>query len=245
MTMTRQLVRTEIRLLLREPLVVVFSLAFPATMMVLLLVSFGGENSPVFAGGDGTVFYVTAYLGAAVAVLGLMGTPAHLASYRASGVLRRFRAAGFPSHSVVVSQVVVMAVLAVIGAGIQLVIAFLGFGLSAPESITGVVLAFVVGIGAFAALGALLGSLLPSAPAAQGIGLVLFFGTFFLVGGGPPPGVLPDIVNTVAGYTPTGMLVDSIRSPWIGQGDDAGALLLLAVIAVAAGLLAIRRLRRT
>ena len=82
------------------------------------------------------------------------------------------------------------------------------------------------------ALGALLGLLLPSARAAQGIGLVLFFGTFFLVGGGPPPGVLPDAVNTVARYTPTGLLVDSIRSPWIGEGIDLTALVSLTAIAI-------------
>lgn len=243
--MTGQLVWTEIKLLFREPLVLVFSLGFPVTLMVLLLASFGGDNDPVFAGADGTVFYVTSYLAAAIAVLGFMGTPTHIAAYRDSGVLRRFRAAGVPSASLVGSQVVVMAVLAVVGAAVQLWIAYAGFDLSAPKSPAGVGLAFVVGIAAFAALGALLGSVLPSARAAQGIGLVLFFGTFFLVGGGPPPGVLPDALNTVAGYTPTGLLVDSIRSPWVGTGNDVGALVALAVIAVVGSALAIRRLGRS
>jgi len=242
--MTRQLVWTELRLLSREPLVLVFSLAFPVTMMVLLLVSFGGNTDPVFGGTDGTVFYLTSYLAAAIAVLGFMGTPTHLASYRDSGVLRRFRAAGMPSGSLVGSQVIVMAVLAIIGAVVMLAIATVGFDLAAPASVAGVVAAFVVGILAFAALGALLGSLLPSARAAQGIGLVLFFGTFFLVGGGPPPGRLPDAVNTFAGYTPTGLLVDAIRSPWTGVGNDVPALVSLAAIAVVGSALAIRRLGR-
>lgn len=60
----------------------------------------------------GTLF---AYLAAAIAVLGFMGTPTHLASYRDSGVLRPFRAAGVPSRSLVVPQVVVMAALAMVG----------------------------------------------------------------------------------------------------------------------------------
>jgi ABC-2 type transport system permease protein len=226
-------------------LTLVFSLAFPVTMMVLLLVSFGGEVSPVFVGGDGTVFYVTSYLAAAIAVLGFMGTPTHIASYRESGVLRRFLAAGVPSHSLVGSQVAVMAVLAVVGAAVQVAIAYSGFDLAAPKSTAGVVVAFAVGIPAFAAIGSLLGSLLPSARSAQGVGLVLFFGTFFLVGGGPPSGVLPEAVNTVAGYTPTGLLVDSIRSPWIGDGNDLVALASLTGIAVIGSALAIRRLGRT
>src|SRR4029079_15756039 len=103
-------------------------------------------------------------------------------------------------------------------------------------------LALCLGIVAFAGLGTLLGSLLPSARAAQGIGLVLFFGTFFLVGGGPPPGRLPDAVNTLAGYTPTGLLVDAIRSPWTGAGNDVPAPVSLVAIAVVGSALAIRRL---
>jgi ABC-2 type transport system permease protein len=242
--MTRQLVWTEIKLLTREPLVLVVSLAFPVSMMVLLLVSFGGSDSPVFAGTDGTAFYVTSYLAAAIAVLGFMGTPMHIATYRDSGVLRRFRAAGVASRSLVGSQAVVMAVLAVVGAVTMLAIAYAGFDLAAPRSVGGVLTAFGVGIAAFAAIGTLLGSLLPSARAAQGLGLALFFGTFFLVGGGPPPGRLPDAVNTFARYTPTGLLVDSIRSPWTGAGNDLTALASLATIAVIGSAVATRRLGR-
>jgi ABC-2 type transport system permease protein len=114
-----------------------------------------------------------------------------------------------------------------------------------PASVPGVVLGFAVGVLAFAALGTLLGSLMPTARAAQGLGLLLFFGTFFLVGGGPPPGVLPDALNTFAQWTPTGLLVDAIRSPWIGQGVDGPAVLTLAAIAVAGGGLAVARLTRS
>lgn len=177
--------------------------------------------------------------------MGFMGTPTHLASYRSSGVLRRFRAAGVPARSLVVAQTAVIAALAIVGTAIMLVLAYSGWDGATPASVPGVVLAFAVGILAFAALGTLLGSLLPTARAAQGTGLVLFFGTFFLVGGGPPPGVLPPTLNTIAGWTPTGLLVDAIRSPWIGHGNDVTALVTLGVLAVAGGTLAIRRLARS
>jgi len=74
---------------------------------------------------------------------------------------------------------------------------------------------------------------------------VLFFGTFFLVGGGPPPGRLPEAVNTIAGHTPTGLLVDGIRTPWIGEGHDTVALVSLAAIAIISAALAVWRLNRT
>lgn len=243
--MTPYLIWTELKLLAREPLVLVVSLMFPILLMVLLLASFGGDNDPVFAGLDGTQFYVTSYLSAAVAAMGFLGTPTHLASYRASGVLRRFRAAGVPAASLVTAQAAVLAVLAVVGAAAMLALAYAGFDLAAPASPAGVAAGLAAGVLAFAALGALLGSLLPSARVAQGLGLLLFFGTFFLVGGGPPPGVLPDALNTVAGWTPTGLLVDAVRSPWSGQGLDPVATGCLAGVAVAGFALATRRLGRT
>lgn len=243
--MTGAITWTELKLLLREPLVLVVSLLFPILLMALLLASFSGDTDPVFAGVGGSEFYVTSYLAAAVAAMGFMGIPTHLASYRSSGVLRRFRAAGVPARSLMVAQTVVIAALSAVGGTIMLTLAYAGWEVATPESVPGVVLGLVAGILAFAALGTLLGSLLPSARAAQGIGLLLFFGTFFLVGGGPPPGVLPSALNTIASWTPTGLLVDAIRSPWVGRGNDVTALVALAVIAAAGGALAIRRLTRS
>lgn len=235
---------TEIKLLAREPLVLVVSLLFPILLMVLLLASFSGDTES-YAGLVATDFYVTAYLSAAVAVMGFMGVPTHLASYRDSGVLRRFRAAGLPASAIVLGQVVVMTLLTVVGAAAMIGLAYAGFDLAAPESVGGVVLGFAAGIAAFAGLGALLGSLLPSARAAQGLGLLLFFGTFFVAGGGPPPDLLPDALNDAASVTPIGLLVDAIRSPWSGAGLDLPALLALAGIAVAGTTLATRRLARS
>lgn len=243
--MTAYLAWTEVKLLAREPLVLVVSLLFPVLLMVLLLASFSGDNDPVFVGLSGTEFYVTSYLGAAIAAMGFLGTPTHLAAYRDSGVLRRFRAAGLPGAALVLSQAAVLAALAAVGAAAMLALAYAGFDLAAPRSVAGVAAGFGAGIAAFAGIGALLGSLLPSARSAQGLGLLLFFGTFFLVGGGPPPGVLPDALNDIAGLTPTGLLVDAIRTPWTGGDPDLPALAALAGIAVLGLTLATRRLART
>lgn len=243
--MTVYLTWTELKLLAREPLVLVLSLMFPILLMVLLVTAFRDHAGAVFANLTGDVFYVTAYLGAAVAVMGFMGTPTHLAGYRESGVLRRFRAAGVRAHSLVVSQTAVLAVLAVVGAAAMIVLAYAGFDLAAPASIGGVVAAFAVGILAFSGIGALLGSIMPSSRAAQGLGLLLFLGTFLLVGGGPPPGVLPDLVKDIAAWTPTGLLIDAIRGPWAGSGLDWPAMATLAAVAAAGFTFATRRLGRS
>lgn len=235
---------TEIKLLAREPLTLVVSLAFPIVLMLLLLVSFGGEPDPDFGGVGGTDFYVPSYLGAAVAVMGFMGVPTHLASYRETGVLRRLRAAGVSPSAVLVAQLAVTAGLASLGGAALIAIAYFGFDMNAPVDPLGALAGFVLGVAAFTAIGGLLGAVIPTARGAQGLGLLLFFGTFFLVGGGPPPAILPDFLNTAVEFTPIGQLADSIRSPWVGRGWDVTGLVSLAAISLVAGFLAHRRLSK-
>ncbi|QBI19963.1 ABC transporter permease [Egibacter rhizosphaerae] len=242
--MTAQVVWTELKLLTREPLTLLVSLLFPVVLMVLLVGSFGNDPDPDFGGVGGTDFYVPVYTAATVAVMGLLGIPTHLAMYRQTGVLRRFRASGLSPLVVMAAQLIVMAALVAVGVAAMVAIGFAGYDLTAPASVPGVALGFVAGTLAFAAIGLLLGSVLPTARAAQGLGLLLFFGLFFVAGGGPPPALLPEAVNRLVELTPMGPLVDAISAPWHGHGVDGVALAALAALAVVAGALAERRLRR-
>lgn len=243
--MTIRLIRTELTLLAREPLTLVMSLALPILLLLLLAQSFGNDPDPDTGGIGGTDFYVPVYLSATVAVMGLMGVPTQVAAYRERGVLRRFRAAGVASRGIVLSQITVTVALALIGAVLMVALARAGFDLNLPTSWIGTGVSFLVGATAFAALGVLLGVLLPTARAAQGLGLALFFGLFFIAGGGPPPTLLPDAINTFVGFTPMGWLIDAVSDPWHGEGWNPVSLGLLAGLAVLSVLLATRRLSRT
>lgn len=243
--MTGRIIWTEIKLLTREPLTLLMSLLFPVVLLTLLAGSFGTEPSGDFGGVSGVDFYVPVYLAATIAAMGFLGFPTHLAAYRESGVLRRFQAAGVPGWVILVGQVVVMALLVLVGTAIMLGLGFGGYDLTRPDSVAGVAVGLVAGTLAFAAIGALLGSLVSTARAAQGFGMALFFGLFFIAGGGPPPALLPDAVNTAIDWTPMGPLVDAISDPWNGSGWNVSALLALAAIAVATAILAARRLSRT
>jgi ABC-2 type transport system permease protein len=239
--MTGRLALIEVRLLFREPLVLVVTLMFPVLLMMLLLASFS-EDDQMYAGMPPTAFYVTSYVGASVAAMGFLGMPTHLASYRATGVLRRFRADGVPAGAILLAQVAVMAVLAAIGAGVMLTLAYTGFELAAPASVPGVVVAFTVGRLAVTGVGVLGGVLLPNPRAAQGVVLLLFFGTFFLAGGGPPDELLPGWLSDTAGLTPTGLLIRAIRAPWNSGELNWGVMAGLVLLAGAGFAVAARRL---
>lgn len=241
--MTARIIWTEIKLLGREPVTLLMSLAFPALLLLLLAGSFGNDPDPEMGGIGGVDFYVPIYAAASIAVMGFLGVPTHLAAYRERGVLRRFRAAGASAWTLAGAQIVLTAILAAIASAVMVAIGFLGFALNAPSSVVGVVVGFAVGTLAFSALGVLLGSLLPTARAAQGVGLLLFFGLFFIAGGGPPPYLMPEVLNKAVDFTPMGPLMAAVSDPWHGSGSNVVALASLGGIAVVAALLAVRRLR--
>ena len=243
--MTTQILWTEIKLLTREPLTLLVGLAFPVLLLVLLAGSFGNEPDPEMGGLGGTDFYVPVYIAATIAVMGFLGVPTHLAAYRERGVLRRFRVAGVPATTLLVAQVVLTILLAVVGGAVMIAIGIAGYDLNMPASAAGVIVGYLLGGLAFAAIGVLLGAIVTTARAAQGLGLLLFFGLFFIAGGGPPPYLLPDAINTAVDFTPMGPLVAAVSDPWHGHGWNVPALVALATIAVTATTLATRRLART
>lgn len=215
---------------------------FPIVLMVLLVSSFGTEPDPDFGGVGGTDFYVPVHGAATIAAMGLLGIPTHLAGYRQTGVMRRLRAAGVPPRVVMATQLAVMVVLVGVGLGAMFTIGFAGFGLSSPASPGGVALGLLAGTLAFAGIGVALGSLVPTPRGAQGLGLLLFFGLFFIAGGGPPPALLPDAINRAVDLTPMGPLVDVVSEPWHGHGIDLAAAVALLAIGAVTAVVALRRL---
>ena len=167
--------------------------------------------------------------------------PVHLASYRERGVLRRFAAAGFPRWSFAIAQLVVGLTTTLVACALLLVVAAPVYGIPPLHTWWRVAAALALGAVAFVAIGVLLGSVLPSARAAQAVGLLIFFPSFLLGAGGPPPHVMGSVVRQVAGPLPLTLLTNAVREPWLGLGSATGSLIAIAAIAVAATVIAARR----
>jgi ABC-2 type transport system permease protein len=237
---TRRLVTTEVRLLLRDPLTLTFVFAFPVLTMLIIGGSFGTEPDDAFPV-DPTQWYVASYFTVVIGATGLIMLPVHIASYRERGVLRRFAASGFPRWSFALAQLVVgVATIAVAGV-LLLAVAATVYGVPAVDDPVRVVAGVAAGSVAFVSIGVLLGTLLPSARAAQAIGLLLFFPSFLLGVGGPPPAVMSPVLRDVSDVLPLALVTDAVREPWLGLGDAGGSLLVVAALAVVATGLAARR----
>jgi ABC-2 type transport system permease protein len=236
-----RLVRAELRLMMRDPLVLTFVVAFPIVTMLIIGGAFGTQPDRAFDFVNPAHWYVASYLTVVIAAMGLVMLPVHLASYRERGVLRRFAAAGFPRWSFPVSQLIVGLATTAVSCALLLAVAAPVYGIPPLHAWWRVAAALALGSIAFVSLGVVLGSVLPSARSAQAVGLLILFPSFLLGAGGPPPHVMGAAVRQVAGPLPLTLLTNAVREPWLGIGSATGSLIAVAALAVAATILAARR----
>ena len=236
-----RLVKAELKLMVRDPLVLTFVFAFPIVTMLIIGGAFGTTPDRAFEFTNPSHWYVASYLTVTIAAGGLVMLPVHLASYRERGVLRRFTAAGFPRWSFAVAQLIVGLVTIAVACALLLAVAAPVYGIPAMHNAWRVLAALSLGAVAFVSIGILLGTLLPSARAAQAVGLLIFFPSFLLGAGGPPPHVMGAAVRHVAGPLPLTLLTNAVREPWLGLGSATWSLLAVAALAVAGTVLAARR----
>src|SRR5580658_3157138 len=235
-----RLVKAELKLMTRDPLVLTFVVAFPIVTMLIIGGAFGTKPSAGFDNTNPAHWYVASYLTVVIAATGLVMLPVHLASYRERGVLRRFAAAGFPRWSFAIAQLVVGLITTAVACALLLAVAAPVYGVPALHDAWRVGLALALGAVGFVSLGVLLGTLLPSARSAQAVGLLLFFPSFLLGAGGPPPHVMGSALRSIAGYLPLTRVTDVVRGSWLGSGPTIGSLLVVAALASAATALAAR-----
>src|ERR1700722_5237596 len=229
-----RLTRTELRLMTREPLTVIFVFVFPVLTMLIIGGAFGTKPDAAFDWVNPSHWYVASYLTVVIAATGLIMVPVHLASYRERGVLRRFAAAGFPRWSFALAEMVTGLAAIAVGSVVLLAVAAPIYGPPPVEHAPQVVAAFGLGALAFVSIGVLLGTLLPSARAAQAVGLTIFFPSFLLGAGGPPPHVMGSALRGIAGFLPLTRVTDAVRDPWLGLGTATSSLIVVAVLAVVA-----------
>jgi ABC-2 type transport system permease protein len=234
-------VRAELRLAVREPLTLTFVLAFPVVTMLIIGGSFGRKPDPGFAHTDPAHWYVASYLTVVIAATGLIMLPVHIASYRERGVLRRLAVSGFPRWSFALAQMAVGLVAIVVAGATLLAVAAPVYGVPALGDAPRVAAGLVAGAVLFVALGVLLGSVMPSARSAQAVGLLLFFPSFLLGAGGPPPAVMGSALRSVADVLPLTLVTRAVREPWLGIGSADASLLVVSVLAAGAAVLAVRR----
>ncbi len=241
-SLTGKLLAQELRLVSRDPFTLIFAVGFPVLCMLTLGGVFGTEPAHGFPINP-SHYYIASYFTVMIGAVGFVMLPIHIASYRERGVLRRFTAAGFSRWSFLYAQSWLGLISIAVAGVLLLLVAAPVYGIPPVQDPLRAGAGIVVGSIAFVGIGVLLGTLLPTARAAQAVGLLLYFPLFLLGVGGPPTSVMPPVLRAIAENQPLALANQAIRDPWLGLGDGTTPLLIVAAIAVVAAALATPRSR--
>ncbi|CAN5685013.1 ABC transporter permease [soil metagenome] len=228
MNALRRMTWVELKLFLREPAAVFFTLAFPVMVLLLFSSLFGNEPVQGFPDLKSVDVMAPAYTGMVIGTTALLGLPIILAGYRQQGILRRLRATPLHPAMILAAQVLVNLLMTIVGISILIVTAYFVYDLRLPDAPVSVTLAFIIATLSFFALGFVLAGMAPSARTAQILGQVIFFPMFFLSGAaGIPREMFPDTLHRISDFLPLTYVVDLIQDLWIKGSWNLTALAVL------------------
>ena len=235
---------TELRLSLREPMLVFWGFAFP----VLLLIVFGCIPSfrQTHVGYRGlTVLdtYVPVLIVMTLALLSYIGMPTVLAGYREQGILRRLRTTPAGAFRVLAAQLLVNFGSAVVVVALILVVGRLAFAVPFPLAPGIWVVIALLTVAGTLAVGLFIAAVAPSGRVASAIGSILFYPLMFFSGLYLPIPSMPPVLQHISHATPLGAAWESFQDAALGHWPPALALLTMVVYPVAFGLAAARLFR--
>lgn len=244
-----QLVRTELRLFLRDPGNAFFVLAFPTVLLIGMGYAIPGMREPVtdlpepWLGMRAVDLFTPLMLCVAAATSGLTSVSSYLASYRETGVLRRMATTPMRPRGVLLAQAIVQLLGVAGGAGLALLAGAVVFETPAPANPALTVLIFLLAVASMFGIGVLIGGLASKGTTASGIGMLVYFPMLFLAGLWTPGPLMPDAVAAVATYTPLGAASQAMNDAWFGLGMPWLQILVMLAWSVATFALAARTFR--
>jgi ABC-2 type transport system permease protein len=210
-----KLTYSELKLQLREPMVVFFTVAFPAMLLVLFGAIFGNEANATLSGYGQMDLSVPGYIGMIIGNIGMLGIPVSLANYRDLGILRRLRSTPLQSGTLLWSHVVTQVVIAFVGIALLFVVASVFYDLRAPNGNAMIIPAIVMGAFSFFAIGFVLAGIMPTARTAQAVGMAIFYPMLFLSGAAMPRFIMPELVQDISRLLPLTHVVILIEDLWL------------------------------
>jgi ABC-2 type transport system permease protein len=238
-----KLARTELRLLLREPLALFWGVVFPVVLLVVVGVATHGHRERSLHGLTFIDVYVPVLTAFVLAILALNGLPATLASYRDKGYLRRLSTTPIGAPRLLAAELLIYLCVCACAILAILVVGAVAFGVSLPSQVAGYLLALLLGAVAMLALGTLISAVASSQRVAGVLGSLLFFPMMFFAGLWIPQADMGSVLRHISQYTPLGATVAAVQQAAGGAWPQALHLIVLVAWAVVLGAAAVRFFR--
>jgi ABC-2 type transport system permease protein len=227
-----------------NPIGAAFTVGFSVVFLILLGASAGNSHIAFYGNIRLVQYYVpgfTAY-GVMAACFNILAIT--LVNRREMGLLKRLRLSPLPTWALLTAIVVSSMVIAAVEVVILLAVGRLGFNVHFPDNVGAFVVAIVVGMLCFSALGVAMSTLVPNQDAAGPIVSIIFFVLLFLSGLWFPlkPG---SGLAQFSAYFPVHHFITAVFAPFNTQkGASPWAwhdLLIVAIWGAVGAIVAVRR----
>ena len=207
--------KQEFVLLLREPVAVFFSLAFPLVIYVFIGIPYGLRE--VVPGVRFIDMMFPALIVTVIANLLIMGLPIYLSELRTRGVDRRYAILPLPGWILGAAILIAMLGLVVGGAAVITGVVAVVNGLRPSWISSALPLLLAGSVVWLSALGFLIGSLRVSSRTTQALSAVIFFVMFFGSGAAVPLEGLPETLQSILDWNPLKQWLDVMVGVYTGM----------------------------
>jgi len=201
---------------LRNFVNVFFSLIFPIMMLLLFGSIYGNDPSPYYNGHGSVDISTPGYICMVVAVAGLMTLPITLSQYRERKILKRFMATPIKPMDILVSQLIVNAIITLIGSALLIIIGVIVFDLKFYGNVFAVLLGMLLVTLSIFSIGLFIAGVTKNAKSALAISYVIYFPMLFLSGATLPLAFMPDAIIKISKLLPLTYGVELMQGLWLG-----------------------------
>lgn len=230
----RTMFKTELKLAIRGMDMVIFAIAFPVVVMIILGIIYG--NKPAYAGAEYTFIEQSFGAVAAIAISasGMMGLPLVVADYRNKKILKRFKVTPVSPLLILVVQVMVNLLLSIISLLLVYGVGVLFFGLKMNGSWIAFLGAYFLVILSIYSIGMMVGAVSPNIKTSNLLCSILYFPMIIFSGTTLPYEVMPRVLQKASDVLPLTQGIKLLKAASLGLpvGEILVPLIVMLVIAI-------------
>ncbi|SDO70665.1 ABC-2 type transport system permease protein [Nakamurella panacisegetis] len=229
MTAASVMVKSEARLLARNPGVMIWTAILPVAASIVLAAVPGTRKPSADLGGLSFFqVYQPVLVLFAITLLAVQALPDVLTRYREMGVLKRLRTTPVSPALLLYAQLGLILAVSIVCMALMVVVPGL-IGAPWPDNILAFVVSYLLAAWALLGLGMVIASLFRNAKVAAGFGSALFFVLQFFAGLWLQRPLMPDWMRHISDFTPSGAAVQALTDSASGHWPKLLYVLVLVV----------------
>ncbi len=241
----RVLLKNELKMSLRGMDMIIFAVAMPIIVLIILGIVFGSK--PAFEGADYT--FLDQSFGAlssiAICACGVMGLPLVISDYRSKQILKRYHVTPIHPAKIILVEVSMYVVYAAISLVSLFLIAVIFFDFRIRGNILMFLLGWLIVMISIYSIGMMVGGIAKDSKTAGVIASLLYFPMLVFSGATLPYEVMPEMMQKVVNVFPLTQGIKILKNATLGLpiGDVFLPILLMLLIAIICTIIGIKKFK--